>query len=101
MSLKDIAKKSESPKKEQTRTGEPSDDYEKLLALSFIEGLNQYLYGMYVTYQKLNNLELLDGEQFILEMKKIPVLNEEKKRKEYLKNNSKIGKFLYWYLYET
>lgn len=103
-SLKDIAKKSSENLKKKTKKEIESNEgdipHEKLIALSFIEGLNQYLYGVYVGYSRCKGEEILDGEEFLSEIKSIPKIEEEKKKKEYLRKNSKIGNFLIWYLYE-
>ena len=99
MSLKDIANKSSKIKKE-TKESVDEDNFEKIMSISLIEGLNSYLYGMYVAYCKFNNIKPLDGEEFMDEFKNIPKLKDEKKRKQFLKNKSKIGNFLIWYIYE-
>lgn len=104
MSLKDIAKKQEkAPDKNQEKEELPinrEDNYEKLLSISMIEGITQYLYGCYSTFCKLKDIDFLDPEPFMEELKKIPKLNDDQKRKNYLKEKSKIGTFLIWYLYE-
>lgn len=115
MDLSDIAKQSQSPKndkkpsikkekKEQSNIKKPVDgedgDYEKMLSISLIEGMNNFLYGCYVTYSKLNDNNILNGEEFLEEFKNIPELKTDEKKKRYLKKQCKIGDFLYWYLYE-
>lgn len=106
-SLKDIAKQAEADKsqfknkiKKEVESNEGDIPHEKLIALSFIEGLNQYLYGVYVGYCKCKGEAILDGEDFLSELKSIPEIEQEKDKQEYLRNNSKLGTFLIWYLYE-
>ena len=104
MSLKDIAdQSSKNLKKSINKNSDEDGDkmpHEKLIALSFIEGLNQYLYGVYVGYCKCKGETILDGEDFLSEIKKIPKMEKDDKKREYLRKNSKIGTFLIWYLYE-
>ena len=102
MSLKEIAKQSENQKTKKSEPSIKDDGFEKVMAISLVEGMNNYLYGAYVAYCRMNDEHALDGEAFMEEFKKIPSIKSKEKQINFLDSGEiTIGKFLKWFLYES
>lgn len=78
------------------------DEIDAFLMQETLTSSIHFLWGYYKCYCRINEIEDVTAEEFFNHVDDLPSYDDEKKRREFLKNNleNNINKFLYWYFYE-